>query len=134
MSPEYFSLWALVVHLGYLVRLCPNTFLLSLLVLVGAEAVRLCINRDDRFIDPKTRRYRDYWDCKMDIWIHWVPVVCTYVIGVYRNDGMNVPVLIIPLLFYFAYMNFSTQNILRAYQYPLGPKDLGKSQPLAFVP
>ena len=117
---KHFTNWALILHLIYI--LFPrfsNTFLLSIFVLIGSEIIRLFVIKDPTYIDVKTRKYKNP---RNDILLHWIPFFLILLLSLYRNvsckDMTNIYVVVIPLMFYFAYMNFDLRKILFFYQYP----------------
>ena len=119
-SLKHFTHWAILIHLVYILFPCfPNTFALSVFVLLGSEIIRLFILKDPETIDLVTRKYKNP---RNHIILHWVPMFCIFLLSLYRNvsckDMMNMYVIVVPLMFYFAYMNFDLQKILYFYQYP----------------
>ena len=117
---KHFTHWAVILHLMYILfPSFPNTFLLSLFVLIGSEIIRLFIHKDPETIDLVTRKYKHP---RNHILLHWVPVFVIFSLSQYRKvsckDMTNMSVIMIPLMFYLAYMKFDLRKILFFYQYP----------------
>lgn len=125
---KHFTHWAIVMHLLFLMfpNYVPNTFLLSLVVLIGSEIIRYWIIKDTHVI-RRNRQYKSAFRTT-HFWIHWFPCLLILIYSrCYLHsqciDLFHVNSILIPLMLYLTYMEFDFKRILYHYQYPTASMD-----------
>lgn len=95
---RFFSNWALLAHVAFALGYFYNTFLLAVLVLIGATIINITINEQYSF--------------KYDVIAHYLPLILFF------NNPMVLdirPVIILTIL-YLAYMKFDICTLVKYYR------------------
>lgn len=119
---RFFTYWALVAHGVHALAptRVPNTFPLSVFVLVGSELVRQYVVADSSAVFvPGTRCYRPAY-ARRHALVHILPCLVLGVWSLLRRDGFGSPRTTAGLLVaYLAYMRFDLNRVVSVYRDPL---------------